>query len=157
MDQEQRIPSPVIGLLGEIFSDTYTHSDIDRLFTFADAPEQKSEGNKVQKTVDWLRLANKHSDKPLEVLGALLEDILEKEGYDPDNLKSWDDDSEPEWSAKLKADQARILAALAKAGLSYSTGGRLDFASASPTKSLLMLGWPVGKSKVALRLLPIKL
>ena len=73
-----KIPSPIIGVLGEIFSDCYTHSDIDRLFTYADAPGDAPDSNKVKKTVEWLRRTNKLSERPLKVLGTLLEDILEK-------------------------------------------------------------------------------
>lgn len=50
-----KIPSPIIGVLGKIFSDHYTHSDIDRLFTYADAPGDAPDENKVKKTVEWLR------------------------------------------------------------------------------------------------------
>ena len=130
LDSSQKIPSPIIGLLGEIFSETHTHSDIDRLFAFADAPDEAPEGNKVQKTVDWLRLTNKRSSKPLDVLGALLEDLLERDS----SARSFYQDEA--WSKKLEQNQGRIRSALSKAGLSYRTGGHIDSASASPVASL---------------------
>ena len=130
MDSSERIPSPIIGLLGEIFSDTYTHAEIDRLFAYADAPIEKPDGNKIQKTVDWLRLTNKRNPNPLDVLGALLEDFLER---DPSARTHWQDEA---WSKALAQSQAKIRAALTKAGLSYRTGGHIDSASASPVASL---------------------
>jgi len=129
-----RIPSPVIGVLGELFNDYYTHSDIDRLFAYADAPGAPPDGNKVKKTVEWLRLTNKQASEPLVVLGNLLEEILEKEPWDAANAAAWE--SEPEWSATLRAHQDRVNLALAKAGLSYSAGGHIGASSASPTTSL---------------------
>lgn len=130
MDSSQKIPSPIIGLLGEIFSETHTHSEIDRLFAFADAPDESPDGNKVQKTVDWLKLTNKMSSNPLNVLGALLEDFLER---DPSARSYWQNDT---YSKKLEQNQKRVRAALSKAGLSYRTGGHIDSASASPISSL---------------------
>ena len=130
MDSSQKIPSPIIGSLGQIFSDTYTHAEIDRLFAYADAPEEKPEGNKVQKTVDWLRSTNKRSPNPLAVLGALLEDFLER---DPRAQTYWQNEA---FSKELEQNQVKVRAALTKAGLSYRTGGNIASASASPVASL---------------------
>jgi hypothetical protein len=129
-----RIPSPVIGVLGEIFNEYYTHSDIDRLFTYADAPGDPPDANKVKKTVEWLRMTNKQAVAPMEVLGNLLEDILERELWDATNAAAWE--SEPEWSTEHRERQNRITAALGKAGLAYSKGGHVGTASATPTASL---------------------
>ncbi|MFT4914673.1 MAG: hypothetical protein ACI9C3_000529, partial [Yoonia sp.] len=41
-----KIPSPIIGLLSDIFSKYYTHAELDRLFLNADAPEEDFDGNK---------------------------------------------------------------------------------------------------------------
>lgn len=131
-----KIPSPVIGVLGEIFSDHYTHADIDRLFAYADAPEANPGGNKVQKTVDWLRLTNKQSPSPKDVLGPLLEDILENPGWDPSSGDNWMRVEEPEWSINLKDRQERIRKILSRSGLSYSVGGNIGTANATPTASL---------------------
>jgi hypothetical protein len=130
LDESEKIPSPIVGLLGDIFNDMHTHAEIDRLFAYADAPIEKPEGNKVQKTVDWLRLVNKRSPKPLSVLGALLEDFMER---DPSARSYWQDEA---WSKALVQNQAKIRAVLMKAGLSYRTGGHIDSASASPVASL---------------------
>ena len=131
-----KIPSPVIGVLGEIFSEHYTHTDIDRLFAYADAPEENPGGNKVQKTVDWLRAINKQSPSPLEVLGRPLEDILEKPSWDPSSADIWMDDEEPESSVILKKRQERIRKTLSRSRLVYSIGGHIGTASATPTASL---------------------
>ena len=130
MNSSDKIPSPIIGVLGELFSDTYTHAEIDRLFAYADAPEDKPEGNKVQKTVDWLRLTNKRSSNPLNVLGTLLEDFLER---DPSARSYFQDEA---WSKALAQNQAKVRAVLSKAGLSYRTGGHIATATASPVASL---------------------
>jgi len=129
-----KIPSPIIGVLGEVFNDAYTHSDIDRLFAYADAPGDPPDANKVKKTVEWLRMINKQASAPLEVLGSLLEDVLERETWDATNAAPWE--TEPEWSVEHRKRQDRIKAALAKAGLSYSTGGYIGTSSATPTASL---------------------
>jgi hypothetical protein len=131
-----KIPSPVIGDLGEIFSDHYTHVEIDRLFAYADAPEENPGGNKVQKTVEWLRLINKRSPSPVKVLGPLLEDILENPGWEPSSGDNWMRVEEPEWSVNLKHRQERIRKTLSRFGLSYSVGGHIGTAGATPTASL---------------------
>ena len=145
---DDRIPSPVIGELGDIFSDHYTHSDIDRLFTYADAPGDAPDGNKVKKIIEWLRQTNKLGDRPLEVLGTLLEDILEKEPWDAADNPTWEPNDEPEWSTTLRSRQDRIRAALGKAGLAYSNGGHVGSASATPTSSLREIIGRGGQSAV---------
>jgi hypothetical protein len=135
-NMSEKIPSPVIGVLGEIFSEYYTHSDIDRLFTYADAPGDPPDGNKVKKTVEWLRMTNKLCERPIEVLGALIEEILEKELWSAENDGSWRVLEEPDWSVTLKNYQERIQTALAKAGLAYSIGGHIGNSSTMATVSL---------------------
>ncbi|TDK50419.1 abortive infection family protein [Antarcticimicrobium luteum] len=149
---DDKIPSPVIGVLGEVFSDHYTHSDIDRLFTYADAPGDAPEGNKVKKTVEWLRWTNKQTERPLEVLGTLLEDLLEKEPWDSAYSPPWATDDEPEWSVTLRSRQDRIRTALGKAGLAYSSGGHVGSASATPTASLREMIERGGLSAVAVEM-----
>jgi hypothetical protein len=145
-----KIPSPVIGVLGEIFSDYYTHSDIDRLFTYADAPGDPPDANKVKKTVEWLRNTNKQSTSPLDVLGNLLEELLERELWDDVNAASWE--SEPEWSVEHRKRRDRIISALGKAGLTYSTGGHIGTSSATPTASLREIIERSGLSAVELEM-----
>ncbi|WP_018000177.1 abortive infection family protein [Paracoccus sp. N5] len=131
----EKIPSPLIGILGDIFSEFYTHAEINRVFTYADAPGDPPDGNKIQKTVDWLRRVNKQSGAPLLVLGFLLEGILEKEPFDTADAAPWDQD-EPEWSVKLRKDQERIHSMLGKVGLLYSIGGHIGVSSGTATATL---------------------
>lgn len=128
-----RIPSPVIGVLGEIFDKQYTHSDIERLFAYADAPGDPPAENKVKKTVEWLRRSNKILERPLVILGTLLEDILEKPAWDSAESS---DNNEPEWSTILREHKRQIHAALAKSGLAYFNGGHIGSATAIATVSL---------------------
>lgn len=128
------IPSPLIGVISEVFNEVYTHSDIDRLFAYADAPAENPGGNKVKKTVEWLRAVNKQTKAPVDVLGLLLEEILEKAPVDPDPTMPWK--AEPEWSQDLRLRQAKIQSALTRAGLVYGQGGYISHASASPSSSI---------------------
>lgn len=132
---EKRIPSNLIGVLGDIFDRQYTHSDIDKVFAYADAPDKNPGGNKVKKTIEWLRITNKEHDNPLVVLGMLIEYLMERELWtEPDY--PWDDTSEPAWSAQLRIDRQKILDSLAKAGLSYQTGGVVAESNATSTRTL---------------------
>lgn len=127
-----RIPSPIIGVVSEIFDQFYSHSDIDRHFAYADAPGEPPDANKVKKTMEWLRRTNKQSDTPLGVLGSLLEDIMEREI--PEYGSGWQTGSE--WVEKHRKFKDRISASLGKSGLAYSPGGHISTASATPTASL---------------------
>lgn len=82
--ERQRIPSPLIGLLGRVFGNVYNHTQINNLFECADAPTSGHGGNKVQKTMDWLKDCNNQSENPLEILGKLLEEFLETSPFDHD-------------------------------------------------------------------------
>ncbi|MBS0564185.1 MAG: abortive infection family protein [Proteobacteria bacterium] len=146
----KHIPSPLIGVIGEIFSDHYTHSDIDRLFAYADAPGDPPEGNKVKKTVEWLRRTNKQSQAPLKVLGALLDEIMEKDLDPGSSAAPWAHDSE--MANLLRQRQERLSAALNKAGLTYSNGGHIGESSASPTQTLREMIEGDGLSAVAVEM-----
>lgn len=144
------IPSPLIGVIAEVFSEHYTHAEIDSQFAYADAPGDPPDGNKVKKTLEWLRRVNKVSDAPLSVLGSLLEQIMEK---DPDEGKStapWAED-EP-WRDVLRQRQERLAAALGKVGLAYSVGGHIGDAHASPVQSLREMIEAGGLSAVSLEM-----
>ncbi len=132
MMAETKIPNPVIGLLGQIFSDLYTHADIDRLFTYADAPGMPPEGNKINKTVEWLRRTNQESKSPLQVLGALLEDIMEKETIG-DELP-WEEESA--YTQELGRYRQKIVEALAKRQLRYEEGGGIGRKNSVATTTL---------------------
>ena len=133
--ERQRIPSPLIALLGEVFSNEYTHPQINNLFEYADAPTIEHGGNKVQKTMDWLKACNNQSEKPLEILGALLEKFLEKSPSDHDKAMPWREETES--SKKLKISQDKIKGMLGKHGLVYVAGGTIASSSTTPTRNLL--------------------
>lgn len=58
--EAEKIPSPLIGILGEIFSDFYNHAEINRVFTYADAPGDPPDGNKIQKTAFIRHISASH-------------------------------------------------------------------------------------------------
>lgn len=127
-----KIPSPVIGVLGEVFNEHYTHAEIDRLFAYADAPDINPGGNKVQKTVEWLHSINQNSPQPLKILGLLLEKIMDDPTEEPNT--AWGGGSA--LSVFLKERQGKIYAILGRSNLSYSRGGIISAAGASSTRSL---------------------
>lgn len=132
---EKRIPSNLIGILGDVFDRNYTHSDIEKVFAYADAPDKNPGGNKVKKTIEWLRTTNKEHETPLVVLGLLIEYLMERELWaGPAN--PWDDAAEPSWSSQLRGDRQKIVDSLAKAGLTYQTGGVIAESNATSTKTL---------------------
>lgn len=132
---EKRIPSNLIGILGDVFDRNYTHADIDKAFAYADAPDKNPGGNKVKKTIEWLRTTNKESENPLAVLGMLIEDLMEKELWKAPDFP-WGTSSEPEWSQNLRNDRAKISDSLARSGFAYQAGGIIAEANATSTKTL---------------------
>jgi len=133
--ERQRIPSPLIGLLGRVFSDVYTHAQINNLFFLADAPSSEPEGNKVQKTMNWLKACNNQSENPLEILGKLLEEFLETSPFDHDEAMPWGE--EHERSQQLKISQDKIKGMLGRHALVYVAGGTIASSSTTPTRNLL--------------------
>ena len=123
MEQKQRIPRRLIGILGDIFSDLYTHADIDRIFNYAEAPGDIPAGNKVKKTITWLETVNKNCDSPNQVLGSLLEDLMERGiDYRDEIIATADND---DWRYRFIRAREKVSAELLRAGLCYSEGGRL--------------------------------
>ena len=125
----------MIGVLSKIFNEHYKHSEIDRLFALADAPSENPGGNKESKTTEWLRLTNKQHQRPLAVLGALIEEIMEKEVW-AGPTSDWGTEDEPDWSIKLKQYKEQITASLAKANLIYQASGIISNSSATSVSSL---------------------
>lgn len=128
-----KIPAATIGLLSQILPDYYTHNDIDGLFLTASAPENIPEGSKSSKVLTWLRSINAESKSPLEILGVIIGDFMDKEPY---NSNPFDKSSEDEYAKKLNDAQAKIIETLAKDGLSYSRGGHISKGGSIPTLSL---------------------
>ena len=117
------IPQKLIGVLSQIFSDLYTHSQIDGYFLYAEAPGDAPDENKVQKTIDWLRRTNKESDDPISVLGSLLEDIMERDLLHGEARRPWESNVEPNLSTKIEIARQKINASLETALLHKSGWG----------------------------------
>lgn len=86
---EKQIPQPIISVVAEYISDKETHATLDSLFAYADAPGEPPDGSKAAKSLAWLRRINKESDKPLQILGKLLEGYMEAE-LKPNPYYDWD-------------------------------------------------------------------
>ena len=80
---KSKIPAATIGLLSQILPEYYTHDGLNGLFLTASAPENIPDGSKSSKVTTWLRAINNECDDPLEVLGNLLADFMDKESYYP--------------------------------------------------------------------------
>lgn len=144
----QPIPSPLIGVIAEVFNEHYTHGEIDSQFAYADAPGDPPDGNKVKKTLEWLRRVNKTSASPLTVLGSLLEQIMEKDPDEGKSPSSWA--QHEQWRDDLRRRQERLATALGKAGLTYTAGGHIGDAHASPVLTLREMIKAGGMSAVSL-------
>lgn len=122
-----KIPRPIIAVIADIFSSHYTHAELNRLYSYADAPGDPPEGNKQLKCLEWLARCNKdESVDALKVLGKLLEEFMEFEVDERNQDIAY-------WNER----RTRIERALANHGLAYSFGGYVRKAGTSgPTRSL---------------------
>uniref|UniRef100_UPI0035CF7C3B abortive infection family protein n=1 Tax=Bartonella sp. CL436QHHD TaxID=3243531 RepID=UPI0035CF7C3B len=121
ISQKNKIPSAIIGLLPPMFAHHYTHNELDDLFIASFAPPEIPEGTKIQKVKAWLRAINVKCNEPLEVLGNLLGDFLEKEYYDPDPSRL--NPSLYEKILQLQKDKRTVLEKLKEYDLEYQRGG----------------------------------
>lgn len=126
-----KIPTALIGLLGQILHERYTRADLESLFLAAGAPDVQTKGNKQDAIRTWLRHANATLPAPMKVLGAVIDDFMEMQA-----------ESEPFWGGPsefaqaLEADKKRIREALAREGLTYSRGGTISKGGSVSTLSL---------------------
>ncbi|WP_375642601.1 abortive infection family protein [Bartonella sp. CM100XJJH] len=104
------------------------------MFIASFAPSEIPEGTKREKVKAWLRAINVECNEPLEVLGNLLGDLLEKEYYDPD--PSGFNPSLYEKILQLQKDQRKVLETLKKDGLEYQRGGYIIKAGLLSIKEL---------------------
>lgn len=120
-----KIPPSIIGTVTPILGNAYTHSRLDSMFMAAGFPGDPPPGNKSDKVRGWLVRANKECQDPLGMLGQL---IAEHMDTDPDAMYLEQHGGDP---------REKILAALAKEGLSYQRGGAIMGATLSaPSRSL---------------------
>ncbi len=121
------IPPGVIGVMASIISQYHTHATMDALFMAAGCPGEAPDGNKNAKAMEWLSRANKECEKPLEILGYVLGDLLDsRTATDADELHPG-----------FVKDRDQILRVLRKNDLSYRAGGKLfGQGLAGPSRSL---------------------
>lgn len=131
MPPTERIPTAIIGLLGQILPGRYSHSDIESIFQIAGAPEPIPVGNKTVKVQTWLRQTNQLSAEPLKVLGVILDDFMEKQ---VENRNFWS--GETDQVEKLEAEKQRVRDTLSDNGFTYFRGGVITKGGAAPTLSL---------------------
>lgn len=119
------IPAPVIAVVSQLVSERETHASLDSLFMYAGAPGEVPDGSKHVKAQEWLRQINKECENPLEVLGMIIEPIMDEKPED----NPWSQPKEDEGRKRLEA-------VLARGSLKYFQGGRISGALAAPTTSL---------------------
>jgi len=114
------IPRPIIGLVAEIISEYYSHAQLDNLFLQADAPGDSPVGNKIVKCQAWLARCNQADVNGLQVLGAVIEDFMERI---LDMTDTWGTPNK--WAEEWQGHRDKIHEALMSHGLTYSSGGKI--------------------------------
>jgi len=67
-------------MLGDVIPENETHSSLDSLFMYAEAPGDPPDGSKPVKTMEWLRRCNRDPDTDsIAVLGVIIEHYLQEE------------------------------------------------------------------------------
>lgn len=131
----KEIPAPVIAVLSEYIPAIETHASLDNLFSYAEAPGEPPDGSKPVKAQAWLRRINKESERPLAVLGRLIECYMELPNLE-DDARSWfgapTADVKKEFKTKLEA-------ILSRCNLTYISGGIISDGSSAPSRSLAEL------------------
>ncbi|RRD71951.1 MULTISPECIES: abortive infection family protein [unclassified Desulfovibrio] len=115
-----RIPRPIIGLVAEIISQYYSHAQLDNLFLQADAPGESPVGNKMVKCQAWLARCNQEQVDGLQVLGAVIEDFMERI---LDLTDTWGTPNK--WAEEWQGNRDKIHEALMTHGLTYFSGGKI--------------------------------
>jgi hypothetical protein len=107
-----KIPTAVIAVVSDVLASRYTHDAINQTMEAAGIEMNPLPGgNKQVKTRAWLNHANKTSPDPIEVLGGVIAEFMEKDNH--------------EWDKDLRADQERVSKVLGNYELSYMKGGYL--------------------------------
>lgn len=118
-----KIPPSLIGLLGKVMSDEYTHAQIDSLFLSASFPDEVPGGSKITKVQQWLRLGNKSLSNPMEHLALAIAEYMDQP--DPEEYELENDDFHRKRFETYQANKKSIEKALAVEGLIYYRGGRI--------------------------------
>lgn len=114
IQQADRIPTAIIGLLSKIFPARYTQAGVESLFLTSGAPEPIPDGSKATKVQAWLRQTNGMSPEPLKVLGLILDDFMEMPF---DNKSFWPASTDS--AEKLETEKVQIRETLSRDGLTY--------------------------------------
>lgn len=118
--ERAEIPNSVIGAVAEVLgSYYYSHTRLNTLFMEHGAPGDPPMGNCVTKCSAWLKRCNNDTSiQPLEVLGGVIQDFMDREFDSSDSLAR---------------EQERVRRSLAKNGLSYHQNGKVLQAGSSPS------------------------
>jgi len=108
----RKIPTSIIAVVSDALANRYTRAAIDQMMEAAGLEMNPLPGgNKQVKTRAWFNHANKTSSEPLEILGTVIAEFMEKDN--------------DEWDKSLRSDQERVEKALSKYELRYMKGGYL--------------------------------
>jgi len=123
------IPNSVVGAVASVIAEYYfSHSKLETLFMEAGAPGDVPEGNCEKKCSNWLKRCNDDSSiDALEVLGAVIQEYMDKESLFSDNSNA----------STLEGGQTRITNALAKNQLSYRANGYITLAGSNSISKTL--------------------
>ncbi|HAT6937293.1 TPA: ATP-dependent RNA helicase HrpA [Legionella pneumophila] len=136
-----KIPQPIISILSDHLPQIETHTSINSLFMYAEAPGEPPEGSKVVKVQEWLRRINNESNAPLIVLGKLIENYMDLHVEDPPELDvTLPIESSPN---SLKVLKEKLIRQLEKSNLTYVTGGIIHDGKSAPSKHL----WEIIKKR----------
>ncbi|UQY32537.1 abortive infection family protein [Pseudomonas fulva] len=131
----KEIPAPVIAVLSENMPDLESHASLDNLFSYAEAPGEPPEGSKQVKVQAWLRRVNKETERPLVVLGRIIEYYMEFPDIEENSRSTYSihvADTKKEFKRKIEA-------ILSRCNLTYIAGGIISDGSSTPSRSLAEL------------------
>ncbi len=131
----KEIPAPVIAVLSENMPDLESHASLDNIFSYAEAPGEPPEGSKPVKVQAWLRRVNKEAERPLVVLGRIIECYMELPDIEENSRSMYGmhaADTKKEFKRKIEA-------ILSRCNLTYITGGIISDGSSTPSRSLAEL------------------
>jgi hypothetical protein len=131
----RKIPPSLIGVVGRVLANEYTHDQLDMLFLAAGFPEEIPAGSKMAKLLQWQRIANKLLPVPLAALGRAIAEFMDQPEPSPERLAD-DHYLKQEWNRKA-ADMADIREALARDKLSYHRGGTISLSGVSGASKTL--------------------
>jgi hypothetical protein len=131
----KEIPAPVIAVLSENMPNLESHASLDNLFSYAEAPGEPPEGSKPVKVQAWLRRVNKEAERPLVVLGRIIECYMELPDIEENSRSMYNihaADTKKEFKRKIEA-------ILSRCNLTYIAGGIISDGSSTPSRSLAEL------------------